>query len=192
MTKTTGKAPVATAKAAAPKAKVAPPPKSAKPKSAAKPAARKGNGGSHVPPAAQDDAYYLSEAAIMLDQARSGKKRDAKKLAAALENELEVWTAIRTAVLRWSDQEREVTKQNVCRLSDFIAGTILSSGVNISDSTLDTLININLQIAEGLLEGHVNQRIRDEAYKLWEAEGRTVGRDQEYWFRAEELVRNQA
>lgn len=179
-------------KAAAPaaKAKVATKPKTATPaKAAAKPRSGRKNGGFDGLQAAEQDAYYLSEAAIMLDQARVGKKRDSKKLAAALENELEIWTGIRSAVLKWSDQEREVTKQNLCRLSDFIAGTILSSGVNITDSMLDTLININLQISEGILEGHASQRIRDEAYKLWEAEGRPEGRDQEHWYRAEHLVR---
>lgn len=184
MTKDKGKAPAAAAKTA--KAKAAP--KVAAPKAKAAPKGKNG-GKLDSMPAAQQDAFYLSEAAILLDQARTGKKRDAAKLAAALENDLEVWTAIRSAVLRWGDQEREVTKQNLCRLSDFIAGTILSSGINVSDATLDTLININLQIAEGLLEGHVNQRIRDEAYKLWEADGRPVGRDHEHWFRAEQIVR---
>lgn len=185
MTKDKGKAPAAAAKTA--KAKAATP-KVAAPKAKAAPKGKNG-GKLDSMPAAQQDAFYLSEAAILLDQARTGKKRDAAKLAAALENDLEVWTAIRSAVLRWGDQEREVTKQNLCRLSDFIAGTILSSGINVSDATLDTLININLQIAEGLLEGHVNQRIRDEAYKLWEADGRPVGRDHEHWFRAEQIVR---
>jgi hypothetical protein len=193
MTKDKGKTPAAPArtakpKAAAPKAKAAPAPKAAAPKAKTMPKGKNGGDLASMP-VAQQDAFYLSEAAILLDQARGGKKRDPKKLAAALENDLEVWTGIRAAVLRWSDQEREVTKQNLCRLSDFIAGTILGSGVNVSDSTLDTLININLQIAEGLLEGHVNQRIRDEAYKLWEADGRPVGRDHEHWFRAEQIVR---
>jgi hypothetical protein len=32
------------------------------------------------------------------------------------------------------------------------------------------------------------QRIREEAYRLWEADGRPSGRDLEYWERARELV----
>jgi hypothetical protein len=32
------------------------------------------------------------------------------------------------------------------------------------------------------------QRIRERAYQLWEADGRPHGRDQEYWERARELV----
>lgn len=143
---------------------------------------------------AAQDAFCLSEAAILLDQARgaNGKRRNKKKLATALENELEVWTAIRTAVLRWTDQQQEVTKQNLCRLSDFIAGTIMNSGVDVSDATIDTLININFQIAEGLLEGQTRLSVEAEAYRLWEADGRPDGRDQEHWFRAQEKVQSKS
>lgn len=31
-------------------------------------------------------------------------------------------------------------------------------------------------------------RVRERAYRLWEAEGRQHGRDQEYWLRAEVLI----
>ena len=134
----------------------------------------------------------LSEAAVRLDAARgNGANRDVKKLASALENEMEVWTAIRTAATRWTEDDRQATRQNLCRLADFVSGTIMSAGVDISDSTLNTLININLQIAEGLLEGETQQKIRDEAYRLWEDEGCQHGKDQEYWYRAEENVRRQ-
>lgn len=175
-------------------ARKAPARKAAPKKAAARKApARKGNGGmtAAMTPAAQD-AFFLSEAAVLMDQARGGdgKRRDKKKLAAALENELEVWTSIRAAVLRWTEQERSVTKQNLCRLSDFIAGTIMSSGIDITDSTLDTLININLQIAEGLLEGETQTQIRDEAYRLWEAAGGPHGQDQRFWYEAEQKVRS--
>jgi hypothetical protein len=32
------------------------------------------------------------------------------------------------------------------------------------------------------------QRVRERAYALWEAEGRAQGRDEEYWHRAQELI----
>ena len=36
------------------------------------------------------------------------------------------------------------------------------------------------------------QRIRQRAYELWEAEGRQEGRMDEYWTRAEELIQDEA
>ncbi len=37
-------------------------------------------------------------------------------------------------------------------------------------------------------DGARQQRIRERAYHLWEADGRPDGRDDEYWERASELV----
>ncbi len=132
------------------------------------------------------DAFYLSEAAVMLDQARTGARRNKKKLATALIRELEVWAAIRTAALYWTGSEKDVIKKNIFYLSEFISKTIISSGVDISDSEIDTLININLQISEGFLEGLANQKVREKAYSLWEKEGCPQGRDQEHWRQAQQ------
>jgi flagellar biosynthesis activator protein FlaF len=100
----------------------------------------------------EEQALVLSQAAIQLDQARSGK-RDPHKLATALEANVEVWVAIRALV----DDPVTTLQPNVCenlrRLSVFVASSTFMHGINISDSTLNTLININLQISEGLLEG---------------------------------------
>ena len=46
--------------------------------------------------AREEDAYGLSEAAVLLDQAR----QDQGKLASALDHNVEVWVAIRTLVSR--------------------------------------------------------------------------------------------
>lgn len=100
----------------------------------------------------EEQALVLSQAAIQLDQARSGK-RDPLVLATALEANVEVWVAIRALV----DDPATTLQPNVCenlrRLSVFVASSTFMHGINISDSTLNTLININLQISEGLLEG---------------------------------------
>lgn len=133
------------------------------------------------------EAFYLSEAAIMLDRARANG-RDEKALAEALLNNIEVWTAVRASVGKWGHGQSEEVKGNLLRLADFVTGTIMANRTSIVDSTLDSLININLQIAEGLLEGLANQRIRERAYHIWEEEGRPHGRDDENWYRAEQEV----
>lgn len=96
----------------------------------------------------EEDAFGLVEVAITLDQSRGDKAR----LAAALEQNLQLWIAIRTLVSDAASTLPEAVKTNLTRLSDFVADTTLKKGVEISDSTITTLINVNLQISEGLLE----------------------------------------
>ena len=50
-------------------------------------------------------------------------------------------------------QLAENVRDNILKLRDFISDTTMQHGVDIRESTLNTLININLQISEGLLEG---------------------------------------
>ncbi len=97
----------------------------------------------------EKDAFALTEAAVGLDRAR-GKAAD---LAAALEHNLELWVAIRTLVSRPGNALPATIKHNLVQLSGFVTGTTWRDGVAIPDSRLNTLININLQIAEGLLQG---------------------------------------
>ena len=96
----------------------------------------------------EKDAFALAQAAVVLDQSR-GKAAD---LAAALEHNLELWVAIRTLVSRPGNALPATIRHNLVQLSGFVAGTTWRDGVTIPDNRLDTLININLQIAEGLLQ----------------------------------------
>jgi len=97
----------------------------------------------------EEGAYKLSEAAVMMDKGRD----DQGLLAAALEKDLEVWIAVRLMASRDDIGINDETKANLVRLSKFVADTIMSNGLELSSESLDTLININLQISEGLLEG---------------------------------------
>ena len=97
----------------------------------------------------EESAYRLSEAAVMMDKGRD----DQTMLASALEKDIEVWIAIRLMASNKDAGLNEETQTNLIRLSKFVADTIMSNGLEISSESLDTLININLQISEGLLEG---------------------------------------
>ncbi len=97
----------------------------------------------------EESAYSLSEAAVMMDKGREDKGL----LAVALEKDIETWIAIRLLAGKNDTGIKEETQQNLIQLSKFVADTIMSNGVELSDESLDTLININLQISEGLLEG---------------------------------------
>ena len=96
----------------------------------------------------EEGAFGLSKAAVMLDQARG----DQGKLAAALDNNMEVWVAIKTLVGRSDNPLPDETKQNLVKLSQFVTQTTMAQGIDLPAEVLDTFININLQISEGLLE----------------------------------------
>jgi len=96
----------------------------------------------------EEGAFGLSKAAVMLDQARD----DQGRLAVALDNNMEIWVAIRTLVARQDNLLPDETKQNLMKLSQFVTQTTMAQGVEMPHEVIDTFININLQISEGLLE----------------------------------------
>lgn len=100
----------------------------------------------------EQEAFSLSQAAVMLDQARGKDNSDA--LAAALDHNMELWIGIRTLVTRDNSTVTGAVRENLVKLANFVARTTLDKGVEMPAETLESLININLQISEGLLEGN--------------------------------------
>ncbi len=94
----------------------------------------------------------LTRAAVFLDQARANG-RDSVRLVEALNNNLEIWVFIRSLAEAKNSTLPEPLRGNLLQLSSFVAQTTFSQGARISDSSIDCLININLQLSEGLLEG---------------------------------------
>ena len=97
-------------------------------------------------------AFNLAQAGIHLDQARLGGN-DYGVLAQALEHNLQVWMEIGILIKSPESQLEENVRDNILKLRDFISDMTMKHGVDIREKTLNTLININLQISEGLLEG---------------------------------------
>ena len=104
---------------------------------------------------AEQKAYALSRAALALDQARHsrGSDQEATTIVEALNHNLELWVGIQSMVKAANGSLPEEVKSNLWKLGDFVIGTTFKQGHAIADQALDTLININLQISEGLLEG---------------------------------------
>lgn len=100
----------------------------------------------------EHQAFNLAQAAIQLDQSRIGE-RDFGKMAQALEHNLHVWIAIGGLVRSSESRLAANVRDNILKLRDFIADMTMKHGIEIPDTTLNTLININFQISEGLLEG---------------------------------------
>ena len=97
------------------------------------------------------DAFTLSETALLLDRARS--TQDSNGLASALDRNLELWVGIGTLMCRRDSVVTGHARDNLKKLADYVTRTTLGKGVDMPPRTLDSLININLQISEGLLEG---------------------------------------
>ncbi len=100
----------------------------------------------------EQQAFNLAQAAIQLDQSRIGE-RNLGKMAQALEHNLQVWIEIGVLVRSPESRLAENVRDNILKLRDFISDMTMKHGVDIPDTTLNTLININFQISEGLLEG---------------------------------------
>jgi flagellar biosynthesis regulator FlaF len=101
----------------------------------------------------EEQAFQLSQAAILLDRARSERDADPKAFEQALTKNLDVWIVIRTIAQQDTVGYTADLKSNLINLSHFVAKSSMVEPSTLGDSTIDTLININLQISEGLLEG---------------------------------------
>jgi flagellar biosynthesis regulator FlaF len=102
---------------------------------------------------AEEQAYQLSESAIRMDLARVKRADNPLILMDALNRNIEVWLKLRTIIMRKDCPLPEDTSKNLVKLSQFVVERTITGAEDMSESTLDALININLQIAEGLLEG---------------------------------------
>lgn len=106
-------------------------------------------------PVVEEQAFQLSQAAIRLDQTRVQRTESPDDFSAALDQNLDVWMAIRTVAERSVPGFPNDVRHNLVKLSHFVADTTFAGPDGLGDSTVDTLININLQISEGLLEARV-------------------------------------
>ncbi|AVM72979.1 flagellar biosynthesis regulator FlaF [Magnetospirillum gryphiswaldense] len=100
--------------------------------------------------AIEEQAFQLSRAAIMLDQA----KADRSKLEEALELNMAVWVALRTLITSDGCSASSQVVENLIRLANFVAEKTIAGAAAATDASIDALINVNLQISEGLLEGN--------------------------------------
>jgi flagellar biosynthesis activator protein FlaF len=99
----------------------------------------------------EEDALCLTQAAVGMSQALA--EQDEGALITALDTNLKVWTAIKTLVSRKDNRLPEDIRVNLTRLADYTAKVTFDLSADRRAQKIETLINANLQIAEGLLEG---------------------------------------
>lgn len=101
----------------------------------------------------EEQAFQLSRCAIALDSAREHRKEDPSTLVAALNANLELWIGIRSSMTRDECSLNAETKANLTRLAEFVASKTFEGVDKLNDEAIKGMVNINLQISEGLLEG---------------------------------------
>lgn len=101
----------------------------------------------------QKDALALLRSATNISQARINQ--DKAGLTIALDENMQLWTAIQTLVSRKDHPLSSDAKTNLIKLANFVVAKTLQNGCDAAEETLDTLENMNLQIAEGLLENQL-------------------------------------
>lgn len=98
----------------------------------------------------EEDALALTQSA--LDISRAHESKDEKRLAAALDRNMQLWVGIRTVVTASNNPLPMAIKDNLIRLSSFVAQKTFDMQNGANNKTIESLVNTNLQIAEGLLE----------------------------------------
>ena len=98
----------------------------------------------------EEDAFALTQAALEISRAHESK--DEKRLAAALDDHLKLWVASRTVVSSAENPLPISIKDNLIRLSSFVAQKTFEMQIGANDKTIQALPNTNLQISEGLLD----------------------------------------
>ena len=98
------------------------------------------------------DAAAFSQAAYVLDQARQNLA-DSEGCEKALTYNQLLWSIIQADVAEGKNVLPEELKANLMSLSIFVDKQTTKALTKPSEEILDSLININLNIAEGLMEG---------------------------------------
>lgn len=103
---------------------------------------------------AQQEAYHLARCGLDLSEA--SKTGDKTQLVQALDSNQRLWVLIKTLMQGQKSRLPQETKDNLTKLADYVAKNTIKLGQcldNIDQKMLGSFININRQIAEGLL-GH--------------------------------------
>ena len=101
-------------------------------------------------PPREVEAMAFTKAALMLDEAK-GQTDDYDAYAAALKFNQLLWTIIQDDIIDTSNQLPPQLKANILSLSIFVDKQTVKALADTNGEYLDSLIDINKNLAEGLL-----------------------------------------
>ena len=113
---------------------------------------------------AETEATILMNYAMALANASLSDNENVKL--AALDNNLKLWVEIETSLKRAKNLLPQDIKTSLMKLSKYVERLTLSKGVKMAKTDFDSLVNINMQISEGLLEAVKNSLAKEEAFSL--------------------------
>lgn len=102
---------------------------------------------------AEEQALLLAQSAIALGEELSKDKRSLHGLAEVLDRNVQIWVAMKTLVSLDGCSLSPSVCENIGRLADYVVSRTAQGAENVSEQTVRSFIDINLQISEGLLEG---------------------------------------
>ena len=101
---------------------------------------------------AAEEAFSLLKCAMDLSKAK--EKSNAGELARALDNNMQLWVYIKTLANSKKSAIPEDIKGNLTKLADYVSKKTIEVGRNINNinvKALDSMIDTNLQISDGLM-----------------------------------------
>ena len=110
----------------------------------------------------EEDAFSFVSAAIDISRAR--EEQDDLALTAALDENLRLWVWVRTVLEKEGSTFSKDLSSKLLQLSDFVVKKTFEYSQNPTSETLDSFININLQISEGLLESISLSPVEEDAF----------------------------
>lgn len=113
---------------------------------------------------AENESALLMEYAAALSKASNSGSQH--QIINALDENLKLWVEIETSLKSAKNLLPEAIKNNLVKLSKYVERLTLSKGITMSKSDFDSLVNINMQISEGLLESVKNTLAHEEAFSL--------------------------
>ncbi len=113
---------------------------------------------------AEDEAMVLLQFAM--DLAKASTSKDDQLKVQALESNLRLWVKIESSLKSAKNLLPKDIKDNLYKLSKYVESLTLSKGINMEKDDFDSLVNINMQISEGLLEVIKIYLAREEAFSL--------------------------
>lgn len=113
---------------------------------------------------AEVEAEIFLQYAMALSNAANSNNQE--EILTALDNNLKLWVEIETSLQDAKSLLPNDIKDNLMKLSKFVERMILSKGTNMTKADFDCLVNINMQISQGLLEAVKNNLAKEEAFSL--------------------------
>lgn len=112
----------------------------------------------------EKEAKILLNHALMLSKAfDSGKEDD---LLYALDSNLKLWVEIETGVKSKDNTLPKNAKDNLLKLCTYVERVILAKGLNITKEDINSIVNANTQVSNGILEQANNLNAFENAISL--------------------------